>query len=820
MSTDPVFTQARRNEIAGWGLCADEFAAYGHFPPQLYVRASRRMRGIYVMKQSDVLDDIVKPDAIMVSSFPIDSHDCRRVAIPGGGVINEGTIFPVRQSTVRIGYPHHVPYRSILPQRTECDNLLVPVALSSTHVAISSLRIEATWMLIGQSAGIAAALAADQDVTVQDLPYEDLKTRMLAQGQVLTLPEGFQPLEGIVLDDPDAELAGTWTPSTSVTPFQGEGYRYAGAAGTPNDGSAVATFRFTAPEAGTYRFKIAYSPDPSRASNVPVTVTSGTHVSNFSVDQTVARPPESVMREIGTVQLVADQESLITIGTAGTTGFVILDAVQLVLETPAGSTGWSGGGASGITETASDISATLLGTEAVVTLYWKAGNEAPEQHTGWDGSISDPGTNVSPGLVARTITGLQSDTVYSCIFNATNTAIPSEAWSAPITFTTAFGPAQVPKVIGAVVGESSITLTWEDNASNETGYIIQRSTNLTGPFETIATLAANSTSYVDNTLQISGTYFYRLAASNSGNGSTTDFSASQISSSITISTPTIFQAGISPDAGYGHDATYIRSNDVTFNFNDTGQLIIGATAGGAPDVLRGFLEFDLRILPAGTSISRVMLELTTFSTAGINNVGSAGATSSFNLHAYALDLDETTATWSTPDAAASDVPGGSSGDLLCSASFDVEGTGQTIAFNDSPAFRAAVESALAGDGMLRLVLRGADETTGIHQFARFHDETAASLAQRPKLSVLPGSLVFKITAFQYSPSADEIAFTWDSISGKSYRVTWSLDLNDWTNTLASGIPADAGASTSKAFGLSPAGISGEASLFFRIEEEP
>ena len=217
MKTDPVFSQKRRDDIAGWGLCADEFTAYGHFPPQLYVRASRRMKGMYVMTQADILDNIAKPDPIMVASFPIDSHDCRRVAIKGGGVINEGTIFPVRQMPERIGYPYHVPYRAILPQPAECDNLLVPVALSCTHVAMSSLRIEATWMLIGQSAGIAAALAADQDVAVQDLPYATLKPRLEAQGQVLTLPKGFQPAEKPISGETSQSLDGVWRFTTNVS---------------------------------------------------------------------------------------------------------------------------------------------------------------------------------------------------------------------------------------------------------------------------------------------------------------------------------------------------------------------------------------------------------------------------------------------------------------------------------------------------------------------------------------------------------------------------------------------------------------------------
>jgi hypothetical protein len=94
----------------------------------------------------------------------------------------------VRNQKLRQGYAYHVPYRSILPNAEQCDNLLVPVALSCTHVGISSLRIEGAWMVIGQGAGVAAALAADQDVAVQELEYAKLRERLLAQKQVLDLP--------------------------------------------------------------------------------------------------------------------------------------------------------------------------------------------------------------------------------------------------------------------------------------------------------------------------------------------------------------------------------------------------------------------------------------------------------------------------------------------------------------------------------------------------------------------------------------------------------------------------------------------------------
>ena len=187
LTTDPAVPENLRRQLAQLGLCRDEFAAYDHWSPQLYVREGRRMKGMYVLSQKDIMNEPQKDDAIVVSSFPIDSHDCQRVALKDG-VVNEGTIFPVRMQGRRHGYAYHIPYRSILPQAEECENLLVPVALSCTHVGISSIRVEPTWMILGQSAGIAAALSARQNVTVQKLPYAVLRERLLAQKQVLDLP--------------------------------------------------------------------------------------------------------------------------------------------------------------------------------------------------------------------------------------------------------------------------------------------------------------------------------------------------------------------------------------------------------------------------------------------------------------------------------------------------------------------------------------------------------------------------------------------------------------------------------------------------------
>jgi len=178
LTTDPAVPEHLRAELGTYGLCEDEFSEYDHWSPQLYVREGRRMKGMYVVSQKDILEQPEKEDPIVVSSFPIDSHDCQRVALKDGGVVNEGTIMPVRIPGRRHGYAYHIPYRSILPQVAECDNLLVPVALSCTHVAISSIRVEPTWMILGQSAGVAAALSVRQNVAVQSLPYPALKERI------------------------------------------------------------------------------------------------------------------------------------------------------------------------------------------------------------------------------------------------------------------------------------------------------------------------------------------------------------------------------------------------------------------------------------------------------------------------------------------------------------------------------------------------------------------------------------------------------------------------------------------------------------------
>lgn len=342
LTTDATVPEPIRREMGGLGLCRDEFANDGHWSPQLYVREGRRMIGEYVLSQKDILEQPEKDDAIVVASFPIDSHDCQRVGT-AEHVVDEGTILPVRMNGRKHGYPYHIPYRAITPKAAECSNLLVPVALSCTHVGLSSIRVEPTWMILGQSAGVAAALSARQGLAVQKLPYPALRERLLAQKQVLDLPvlaelpqepKGAMNIDpkslyGLVLDDEQAELKGAWSRSSNFKPHIGTGYRHDDRRG---DGECVAVFRARVPQTGRYDLRMAYSAHETRATKVPLTIQTGDETVELLVDQTLPLPAGEAFRSIGRVKLHQDRETTITLRNAVTDGFVILDALQLVAE--------------------------------------------------------------------------------------------------------------------------------------------------------------------------------------------------------------------------------------------------------------------------------------------------------------------------------------------------------------------------------------------------------------------------------------------------------------------------------------------------------
>jgi hypothetical protein len=177
VANDSHLPRALRDEMKQWGLARDEFVDNGNWPYQLYIREGRRMVGDFVMTQRDIQTDLIKTDAIAMGSYNSDSHNVQRFEQPDRSAQNEGNMeVPVE--------PYQIPYRVMLPSRTQATNLLVPVCLSASHVTYSTVRMEPQYMMIGQAAGVAAALAISADVPPQDIDITSLRRILKAQGMV------------------------------------------------------------------------------------------------------------------------------------------------------------------------------------------------------------------------------------------------------------------------------------------------------------------------------------------------------------------------------------------------------------------------------------------------------------------------------------------------------------------------------------------------------------------------------------------------------------------------------------------------------------
>lgn len=187
LSTDPSVPEKIRTEWSQWGLCKDEFTGNGGWPRMLYLRSTRRMVSDYVITEADV---IARPkgklqpapavdDPIGICWWPVDLHAARTV-VRDGKVTNEGAYIDYGNYK-----PFGIPYRAIVPKKDDCTNLLVPSALSSSYAGYGAVRLEWTFMVLGQSAGAAAAIALDNNLAVQDVPYDRLAEHLISRGQKL-----------------------------------------------------------------------------------------------------------------------------------------------------------------------------------------------------------------------------------------------------------------------------------------------------------------------------------------------------------------------------------------------------------------------------------------------------------------------------------------------------------------------------------------------------------------------------------------------------------------------------------------------------------
>lgn len=324
LANDPRIPERIRKEVGAWGLAKDEFTDNGGWPHQLYIREARRMIGELVTTQHHCEHKETADDPIGMGAYQMDSHNCQRF-VKDGKALNEGDV------QVPPAAPYGISYRSIVPRASECQNLTVPVCLSASHIAYGSIRMEPVFMILGQSAATAACMAIDDAVPLQQVPYAKLRERLLADGQVLvwTGPvrkPGITPGPGVV-DDKQARLTGQWVPAMSVGGYIGQGYLHDS---NTDKGSKSARFPLKIEKPGRYRVHLKASPNPNRATNVPVTVRHADGEAKVTVNQRSPKPGEKDWTLLGEYRFEAGKEAWVEISNDGTDGHVIVDAVRLV----------------------------------------------------------------------------------------------------------------------------------------------------------------------------------------------------------------------------------------------------------------------------------------------------------------------------------------------------------------------------------------------------------------------------------------------------------------------------------------------------------
>lgn len=328
LANDPRVPAEIRQEMSNWGLPRDEFVDNGNWPHQIYVREARRMIGEYVMTEQDCLHQRPTPKPVGMGSYTMDSHNVQRYVKPDGFVQNEGDI--------GVGTPpYQISYGSLIPKQAQCRNLLVPVCISSSHIAFGSIRMEPVFMILGQSAATAACLAIENETSVQQVDYSSLRQRLEADGQVLNYDGptrgghrggvNTKSLPGIVADSDQFPGNIAWKPSTSTGRYVGQNYLHDD---NKNKGNVSYTFQVKIPNPGKYEVRLSYSASSNRASNVPVTVIAAQKESTFKVNQKKPGEHDDLFQTLGTFDF--GETATVIVSTTGTDGHVIVDSVQFL----------------------------------------------------------------------------------------------------------------------------------------------------------------------------------------------------------------------------------------------------------------------------------------------------------------------------------------------------------------------------------------------------------------------------------------------------------------------------------------------------------
>lgn len=320
VGNDPSVPEFIRKEMQQWGYPKDEYVNNNHWTPQLYIREARRMIGELVMTQHHCQGREVVDDEVGYAAYTMDSHNCDRLVVDGM-VRNEGNVevggFP----------PFPISYRAIVPKREEVTNLLVPVCLSASHIAFGSIRMEPVFMVLGQSAAVAACIAIDSSLPVQQVPIEGVKAQLAANPKA----DGRQADYLVMGTDSDKlVLEGEWNEGKA----KGYGRTYVEATGA--DGADRARFRFPALPRGKYNAYLYYPRSKASAPSFTYTVFDGKKRSEKQLDLSsveIKGQTSSTWVSIGAMNVTAgEEEPYVEISSAGANGVVAANAVVLMPE--------------------------------------------------------------------------------------------------------------------------------------------------------------------------------------------------------------------------------------------------------------------------------------------------------------------------------------------------------------------------------------------------------------------------------------------------------------------------------------------------------
>jgi hypothetical protein len=315
---DPRMPQHLREQMLLWGYPKDEYLNTDHWSRQMYVREARRMIGAYIMTQANCQNKVTVDDKIGMGAYNMDSHNTERIVV-NGMVKNEGD---VQQRGIS---PYPIAYRSITPKGSECTNLLVPVCLSASHMAYGSIRMEPVFMVLAQSAAVAACQANNKNIAVQNIDIEQLQTE-LAENPLAdhSIPE--------ILIDNDDPVNVTKTGNWKREPLGGYGPSYFVDTALANAGvKFIPAIR----KEGDYKVYI-YVPKLSKGTTTTrINIYNGQVTTNKIINNKELKVVGQTSGEwvsLGMAHFFAGKNSYVEVSTEGADGPVVADAILLVPE--------------------------------------------------------------------------------------------------------------------------------------------------------------------------------------------------------------------------------------------------------------------------------------------------------------------------------------------------------------------------------------------------------------------------------------------------------------------------------------------------------